>query len=166
MSFFFLYMPRTPYNKPAKTYSEQLQLLKSRGLKINSETKALHLLEKLSYYRLSGYWYPLLKEPKKAHVFKDDADFQTAFRLYRFDRDLRIFIMKELEKIEVAIKSQMIYQLSHYKGSHWFTDASLFTNLNEHAGTLGKLSSEYSRSDEEFIRAFKIAILTNIHLVG
>jgi abortive infection bacteriophage resistance protein len=155
VGFFFLDMPRIPYNKPPKTYIEQLQILKSRGLKINSDTKALHLLEKLSYYRLSGYWYPLLKDPKKVHLFKDGADFQTAFRLYRFDRDLRIFILKELEKIEVAIRAQMIYQLSHYRGCFWFTDTSLFSNALEHTGSLGKLSAEFRKSDEEFIRAFK-----------
>lgn len=155
VGFFFLDMPRIPYTKPPKTHEEQLQLLKSRGLNIKSEAKALHLLEKLSYYRLSGYWYPLLKDPKKAHTFKDDADFQTAFRLYRFDRDLRIFILKELEKIEVAIRAQMIYQLSHYKGCFWFTDPSLFSNTMEHAGSLGKLATEFRKSDEEFIRAFK-----------
>ncbi len=147
-------MSRKPYTKPAKTYIEQLQLLKSRGLKINAEAKALHLLEKLSYYRLSGYWYPLLKDPKKDHIFKPDADFQTAFCLYRFDRDLRIFILKELEKIEVAIRAQMIYQLSHYKGAFWYTDTSLFSDSLEHNTTLRKLSAEFRKSDEEFIRAF------------
>ena len=148
-------MPRIPYTKPPKTYAEQLQLLKSRGLKVNSDAKALHLLEKLSYYRLSGYWYPLLKTPKKDHIFKDGADFQTAFRLYRFDRDLRIFILKELEKIEVAIRAQLIYQLSHYKGCFWFTDTSIFSNSFDHTSSLAKLAAEFRKSDEEFITAFK-----------
>jgi abortive infection bacteriophage resistance protein len=156
VGFFFLSMSRTPYTKPPKTYTEQLKLLKSRGLKVNSDAKAMHLLEKLSYYRLSGYWYPLLKEPKKAHVFKSNADFQTAFQLYRFDRDLRIFILKELEKIEVAIRAQLIYQLSHYKGCFWFADSKIFSNHLEHAGSLNKLTNEFRKSDEEFIKAFKI----------
>lgn len=148
-------MARVPYSKTPQNYSDQLQLLKSRGLIINAEPKALHLLEKLSYYRLSGYWYPLLEDPKKAHRFKTGADFQTVFRLYRFDRDLRIFILKELEKIEIAIRAQLIYQLSHYRGPFWFTDASLFSNTMEHASTMAKFASEFRKSDEEFIRSFK-----------
>lgn len=124
-------------------------------MKVNSDAKALHLLEKLSYYRLSGYWYPLLKEPKKAHTFKDGADFQTAFRLYRFDRDLRNFILKELEKIEVAIRAQLIYQLSHYNGCFWFTDTTIFSNRKDHSDSLIKLEKEFKKSDEEFIKAFK-----------
>ena len=80
-------MSKVPYTKTAKTYEEQLQILKDRGLKTKSDKKILFLLHKLSYYRLSGYWYPLLEEPKSAHKFKKNADFQTAFKLYRFDRD-------------------------------------------------------------------------------
>jgi abortive infection bacteriophage resistance protein len=155
VGFFFYCMSRISYTKPPKTYSEQLQLLKNRGLTVNSDDKALHLLEKLSYYRLSGYWYPLLKEPKKAHIFKEGVDFQTAFRIYRFDRDLRIFILKELEKIEVAIRAQLIYQLSHHSGCFWFTDTTVFVNSMDHHNSLNKLSTEFKKSDEEFIKAFK-----------
>jgi abortive infection bacteriophage resistance protein len=148
-------MAKSPYTKTAKTYAQQLQQLKDRGLKIHSDSKTLYLLQKLSYYRLSGYWYPLLEEPKNNHVFKPNATFQTAFDIYRFDRELRIFIMKELEKIEVAIRAQMIYTLSHYKGCFWYTDSSLFADAEEFTKSLTKFKYEYKRSDEDFIRAFK-----------
>jgi abortive infection bacteriophage resistance protein len=98
----------------------------------------------------------LLADPKSRHVFKPQASFQTAFKLYRFDRELRLFILKELEKIEVGIRSQMIYTLSHYKGAFWYTDETLFANKSKHSLTLAKLRKEYDRSDEEFIKAFKI----------
>lgn len=149
-------MAKIPFTKPAKTYPEQLQLLKDRGLKINSDNKALHLLRKLSYYRLSGYWYPLLKEPKSDHIFKPDSNFQTVFKLYRFDRDLRIFILKELEKIEVSIRSEMIYTFSHYMGAFWISNASLFSDVNKHTDTINKLKSDFKKSDEEFVKAFKL----------
>jgi abortive infection bacteriophage resistance protein len=63
------------------------------------EAKALHLLEKIGYYRLSGYWYPLLTDKEK-HFFKLDVDFETAFSLYKFDRELRKLVSAEIEKIE------------------------------------------------------------------
>ena len=46
-------------------------------MKFADENKALHLLENISYYRLSGYWYPLLAN-KKNHTFKTDATFEAA----------------------------------------------------------------------------------------
>lgn len=124
--FIFLSMPKVPFDKPALTFDEQLQRLKERGLVIPSKEKALHLLKSISYYRLSGYWYPFLKSPKSAHQFKGESTFDAAFDLYCFDRELRKLIMGELEKIEVAIRAQLIYILSHSEGAFWYRKPSLF----------------------------------------
>jgi abortive infection bacteriophage resistance protein len=145
----------TPYTKPALTYAQQLHQLKARGLVIENDARALHLLETISYYRLSGYWYPLLEEPKANHVFKPGASFDQAFQLYCFDRELRQFVSAELEKIEIAIRAKLIYTLSHNQGPFWYTDSGLFSNPGEFAGTLSKITQEFGRTDEVFIKEFK-----------
>ncbi len=147
-------MNKVPYNKTALSYAEQVQQLKNRGLTIENEPKALHLLEVVSYYRLSGYWYPLLAD-KQNHQFKTTATFETAFRIYKFDRELRLLVLRELEKIEVAIRAKLIYVLSHSLGPFWYLDSANFSNPVKHADTLSKIGVEYSRSDEEFVQAFK-----------
>ena len=75
-------MNKVPYTKTAISYADQLQQLIKRGLVIDDEPKALHLLEVISYYRLSGYWYPLLAD-KQNHRFKANATFETAFNIYK-----------------------------------------------------------------------------------
>jgi len=45
--------------KLPKTYLEQLQILKNRGLGVTDEAGALHILEHHNYYRLSAYRFPL-----------------------------------------------------------------------------------------------------------
>ena len=147
-------MTKVPYNKPALSYADQLQQLKTRGLIVNEDAKVLHLLEVISYYRLSGYWYPLLVD-KKSHRFKPDSNFETVFNIYKFDRELRLLILRELEKIEVAVRSKMIYILSHSRGIYWYLESSNFSNPARHNDTLSKIEGEYYRSDEEFIQAFK-----------
>lgn len=148
-------MSKVPYTKPAFTYAQQLQQLKDRGLTIEDDAKALHLLEAISYYRLSGYWYPMLKEPKAKHIFKTGSGFNTAFKLYCFDRELRQLIMGELEKIEVAIRSKMSYVLAHTYGAFWYHNSSLFTDPLAFATTVSKIGNEANRSDEEFAKAFR-----------
>ncbi len=147
-------MSKVPYTKPVLSYTDQLNQLKKRGLKIEDEAKATHLLEVISYYRLSGYWYPLLSD-KKNHQFKSDATFNTAFKLYCFDRELRQMVMAELEKIEVAIRAKMTYILSQKHGSFWFKNADLFSNPLSHANALSKIGDEFKRSDEDFINSFR-----------
>ena len=147
-------MSKVPYTKPALTYIQQLQQLKDRGLIIADEGRFLHVLEVKSYFRLSGYWYPLL-EDKEGHLFKKGATFEIAYKIYCFDRDLRHLVVNELEKIEVAIRSKLIYILSHQHGGIWYQDFKLFRNPVSHKRILEKLETEYKRSDEEFILAFK-----------
>lgn len=146
-------MTRISYNKPAFTYQQQIDQLESRGLIINNRDRAKHLFESISYYRLSGYWYPMLDD-KESHVFKKKSTFQNAFDIYCFDRKLRILILRELEKIEVSIRAKMIYILSHEHGSFWYQDSSLFRDSDKHNSSLSSLGSEFKRSDEEFIKAF------------
>jgi len=121
-------MPRVPYSKPALNYADQLQRLRTRGLIIQNDAKAQHLLENISYYRLSGYWYPMIAEPKSAHNFKPNSSFDNAFNLYCFDRELRTLILGELEKIEVAVRAVMIYMLWHRHDAFWYSNHSLFTD--------------------------------------
>ena len=123
-------------------------------MKFPDENKALHLLKNISYYRFSGYWYPLLAD-KQNHIFKPNADFETAFNIYKFDREFRKMIISELEKIEVAVRSKMAYIFSTAHNAFWIEDASLFANLQIHQSTLEKIQEEFNRSDEEFIIAFK-----------
>jgi abortive infection bacteriophage resistance protein len=143
-------MPKKLYSKPSLSYSDQLQQLKNRGLEVDSDSKAIHLLEKISYFRLSTYWYPLLKD-KQNKLFKKDAKFQTAFLLYCFDRQLRKLVFAELEKIEIAVRAKMIYVLSHKYSPTWYSDPKLFTDKKLFNDTLSQIRSEFSRADEQFV---------------
>ncbi|MDR3339074.1 MAG: Abi family protein [Candidatus Symbiothrix sp.] len=146
-------MTKILYTKPFFSHREQLESLKSRGMKFADEDKALHLLKNIGYYRFSGYWYPLLAN-KQQPVFKPGATFELAFSLYKFDRELRKLIIAELEKIEVAVRTQMAYALSMSHGSFWMENEDLFANHVKHRVTLDKINSELQRSDEDFILAF------------
>ena len=55
-------------NMSKSNYSAEadlMTLLKSRGLVISDEGKAVRYLESIGYYRLSVYMYPFLKVPKE-----------------------------------------------------------------------------------------------------
>lgn len=147
-------MKKVPYNKPALTYADQLAQVKFRGLIIPDEEEFLSLLELKSYYRLSGYWYPLLAD-KQNHIFKLGSSFETAFSIYKFDRELRQLVTNEMEKIEIAVRAKMIYILAHNFGPYWYTNSNLFVNKKRHAETINKITDEFNRSDAQFIRAFK-----------
>ena len=145
-----------PYTKQSLSHEEQLQLLKDRGLLVEDNSKALHLLHHISYYRLSGYWHPVLQKPKHLHRFKPNASCNNAFKLYCFDRELRQLVLGEIEKSEIAVRAQMINTLSMAFGPTWYADKLRFINHRYgHDPTLKKLLDDFRNSQEEFIVAFR-----------
>ncbi len=117
------------YNKPPLTYTEQLELLKSRGLIIPDEARAKRHLANISYYRLSAYMLPY-KQSEDGIVldlFKENTTWDMVYNLYVFDRKLRLLVFDAIERLEIAIRTQIIYQLSHKYGSHWQDNPDIFT---------------------------------------
>lgn len=103
------------YNKIPLTYSEQVGLLISRGLIVKDKTNAEIYFQQISYYRFSAYTLPY---QRVKDVFNTGVTFENILDTYLFDRELRLLIFDAIERIEIAIRTQIIYQLSHKYGSH------------------------------------------------
>lgn len=101
------------YDKPALTYTQQAAQLIERGL--HGDPLVLkQTLQKVNYYRLSGYWFPFRDYPYE--TFKTGTNFETIWRRYTFDRHLRLLVLDGIERIEVAIRSEITYELAHRYG--------------------------------------------------
>lgn len=98
-------------NKPARDIADQLQLLKDRGMLFRNETEALDLLRNISYYRLKGYWWDMQSD-RVNHIFYSNTYFEDVIERYNFDRILRLILFDAIERIEIALRTKMIYHLS------------------------------------------------------
>lgn len=116
------------YNKPPLTYQDQIDLLKSRGVAFADETKAAYQLANVSYFRLSAYMFPFKEniEGKIAAQFRHGTTWKDIYDMYVFDRKLRLLVFDAIEKIEVAIRTQIVYILSHRYGSHWQDNEAIY----------------------------------------
>jgi abortive infection bacteriophage resistance protein len=92
---------------------------------------------------------------KENHIFKEYADFDTAFKIYKFDRDFRNLILRELEKIEIAIRSKMTYNLCHAYSPFWFRDNTIFKSKFDLDKCLESLLYDID-CDEKFLRSFQL----------
>jgi abortive infection bacteriophage resistance protein len=144
------------YSKICTLPQDLVPLLKSRGLSVPNEQKAISYLTNIGYFRLSAYFYPLLKEPKTGHLYKTGATFDMALDMYRFDRKLRILLFNEIEKIEVAIRSAMNNLISDGLGDvFWMTNPKYFRNTAIFSKTLTLIRAETAKTKEDFIIHFK-----------
>lgn len=138
------------YTKRALTLDQQIDQLRQRGLIIDED--ASHFLSHISYYRLAGYWWPMQTEPKEAHIFKENSKLSDVISLYNFDRELRIIVFDAIEKIEISLRTKLIYHLSHEFGPWWFENLEIYQNVPEAAKTLAVLAEELERSKDVFIK--------------
>ncbi len=107
--------------KQWKSYTQQLQLLESRGMIVTDNAKALNYLERVGYYRLSGYWYPFRQidvqaskaqnKPIRKNEFVQQSNFENIVDLYIFDKKLRLLALDALERIELAVRVDVAHLL-------------------------------------------------------
>lgn len=170
------------YPKPWKSYEEQLDQLVARGMQVSDRERALDYLERIGYYRLSGYWFAfrersgplvLLREgggrPENTKPqtlvfdhFKPGTTFQNAVDLYVFDKQLRLLTMDALERIEVALRVDISHTLGRLDRFAYLKPALFHeefsgrldrdSGLSRHHEWLGKHAQLIGRSKEEFVR--------------
>lgn len=121
------------HSKEWLSYGAQLDRVIGRGLGVQDRERALRYLERIGYYRLSGYWHVFRQQsaaccPIKAfgkgppneqrHIrkltldtFKPGAQFERAIELYLFDKNLRLLALDALERIEVAVRVDISHTL-------------------------------------------------------
>ncbi|XEI32720.1 Abi family protein [Aeromonas veronii] len=175
-----------PYTKPWLSHQDQLAQLQRRGMTITDQTIALDYLERIGYYRLSGYWYPfrersgeviLLSEqgrkPQKIKTtrvalehFKAGSRFIDAVELYVFDKRLRMLAMDALERIEIAIRVDISHTLGQLDPFAYLKPECLFagfsqqldesSGVSKHHDWLGKHGRLIGRSKEEFVKHNKV----------
>ena len=142
------------YSKKPLTFATQIEILKNRGLHFGNEDLAKHYLSNISYYRLRAYTYPFQDNNDPEHPFITNVSFEEIIDLYVFDRRLRLLVFNALEKIEIALRTKIIYHYSMAHGSHFHENPALFRNQGKFQSDNLKLQEEIKRSSEDFIKHY------------
>lgn len=143
------------YTKPHLSYEQQADQLIQRGL-IADKDVLISRLKSVSYYRLSGYWHTFRELP--SDNFKPNTKFSIVWERYTFDRQLRFQVMDAIERIEIAIRSDLVYYFTDKYGPFGHTDANNLPNLDpdDYRLFINKIRKETLRSKEKFSEHFKI----------
>lgn len=139
------------FEKKAFTLTQQVEQLQHRGLEIKHPRIAEKYLINISYYRLGEYWY-VMQSDKENHIFKPNSTFEDVIALYNFDADLRLLLFGVIEKIEISLRTKLIYYLAHEVDPWWFQNFELFTDSKALVKTLSNLEEEISRTKDDSIK--------------
>ncbi|MDA8118284.1 MAG: Abi family protein [Actinomycetota bacterium] len=144
------------YAKPALTLEQQADLLIQRGMTGDRGVIIEHL-KTVNYYRLSGYWYPFRDLP--GETFRPGTAFDVVWDRYAFDRQLRLLVMDGIERIEVAVRTQLAYHHSHHCGNPfaYADDPTALPSLaaDQRDRLLAEISEQTRNSRETFVQHFR-----------
>lgn len=149
------YRSQMKFRKIPVSITDQITLLKSRGLVFHDEALAQVFLSTISYYRLRAYTYPFQDNANPDHPFIKPVSFEEIIDLYKFDDKLRLLVFNALGQIEIAMRTQIIYHFALGYGSHWHLRPELYRNPMWFANHLDSLQKEIDRSNEAFIEHYK-----------
>ena len=138
--------------KDFKSIEEQIEILCSRGLKIDDHAAARNFLLKNNYYRISGYSLTLRDHDQ----FSPGTRFQNIIDIYTFDAKLRHILLEKIEVIEIMLKSVYAYKFSEKYGPLGYLNSKNFTDTQEFLRIIGKgkEQKEKRKSHEAYLRHF------------
>lgn len=127
--------------KPFRTHIQQINILRGRGLDIETGyhgSKVMRTLERENYYNvINGYKGPFLKRDSNGYElnpekFVETTKFDEIYSLFKLDRKLRSLILEYLLLVETHLKSAISYEFTKkFNKANSYLDIKNYTSDHE-----------------------------------
>ena len=115
--------------KPALTCPEQIARLKEvHGLVIEDNERAIEILSRINYYRLSGYGIGL-RQKTNAELYQEGVSLESLYRLYEFDSAFKNSLVHVIEQLEIQLRAQISNYLAVNYGPECYMDSNFFKEI-------------------------------------
>lgn len=91
--------------KKPKTFDELLKILKSKNIIITNDTSTKAFLNRVNYYRFSGYFLPF--QVNGHGPLFSNVEIERLIAIYEFDEQLRNLIARAVDVIEIYLRTQL-----------------------------------------------------------
>jgi len=147
-------LARIAYQKPYLSSEALCQKLIYQGLAIDNQDIANRVFEQCSYYRFKAYLFPFKELTTKK--YKPNANFTKGYELYNFDSELRTYLFKIIEKVEIGVRSALDQWITNQTNNpFWYLDSALFNNNGKQIQTVTQIRSMFVDSKEEFAQHYR-----------
>lgn len=148
---------RFRYDKPSISISDQIELLRHRGMAIENEKIAFDALSQINYYRLSAYWHIFRSfgENQGHNYFMPFTSFETVLAIYERDRFLRQSLMEAIGHIEIAIRAYWSQNLAMLGDAHAYLVPKYYKNRQKFDENVERLAAETKKSGETFLKHYR-----------
>lgn len=126
------------YAKSPLSIPDQIAHWQAKGLQIPDLAAATQALTFISYFRLRGYALPWMHSTANGRVFNPGTTLSMIIEAYRLDHELRGAILRELETIEVGIRTVISNTMSIEYGPFWYLNqlSVIFGDITDSKGNI------------------------------
>lgn len=102
-------------DKPFKTINEQIAILEARGMEVGAS--AYEALSREGYYSVVNGYKDLFLDARQSRekggdVYKEGTRFDDLYRVFEFDRDLRLVMFRYFSMAEAVLKTVCSYNFT------------------------------------------------------
>ncbi len=109
--------------------SNQIAILKTRGMIINNNSYTRNILIENNYYNvINGFKSPFLDKTSSIEQYKLNTNFEEIYGLYICDRQLRSIILDYSLIIENSLKTKIAYEFSRNINEYGYLETSSYVN--------------------------------------
>ncbi len=134
--------------KGAKTFDEQVALIKNKGFIVDDERECAKFLNRASYHRFSEYFLPFLSADGTC---SQKINFRRIQKIYEFDGKMRNLLLKCTEEIELYLRTQLAYFSGHKHGALGYLDAGTFSGWHHHEQFLEHIDESLEKNNRTAI---------------
>ena len=121
-------------NEPKALSSEQLlNLFKERGMVVGEHD--IEKIKHINYYKLKEFAHPLAKTTKENGeiiINYEGATFQEVLRRYYQDKNLRLYLLHAIEKIEISLKTIISHEMGLRYGAFGYLNFASWGNRKKY----------------------------------
>lgn len=118
--------------KTFKSTDELIEILNSKGVSIKNVNNAKYLIERYSYYSIINSYKWIFKNGDE---YKKYASFEEIFAMYKFDKNLKIIMLKYILEVEAMIKTKIANLFAEKYGINDYLNINNF-DLKENGSNL------------------------------
>lgn len=149
------------YDKCYFSIEQLSNKLKDQGLVVSGDYQEEILkqaLRYIGYYRLRGYFYFFYEEDEFDEEgnkkFKKNFSIQDVLDIYYFDEKIRLVILKEIQRVEIAIRIRISEHMSNKYSLHWYMNLTALNPEYNYKDLFDKISQSKSKACEHYNKKY------------
>lgn len=153
---FLILMPsHNPYTKPHATAAQRVAHLRAKGLNVPRPQVAAKKIEEIGYERLRIYFLSRRARNEPDKPFLPGTTYRDILRLYECDAKLRHICFSGVGRFELLFRNRVSEVLSARFGSHPYSDASAFKNVENRNTSFQRALNTFNDSKDERAKHYR-----------